>query len=158
MTLRLVFHWLHLLAAAVWVGGNLAMALAVQPALRAALTPESRMAVYREIGRRFSAVQWACWAVLLTTGLHKLWVLYAVPGAFGGAFGAILAAKLCLVSAMVALSLLHGLRWGPRMLSLTPRDPAFAATAGRMAFWGRVNGALMVLIVGCAALLRYNPW
>jgi putative copper export protein len=151
-------HWLHLMAAAVWVGGNLAVALVVQPALRAVLPPERRLPVYRLIGRRFSALQWACWAVLLATGLQKLWGLRTTPSVFAGPFGAILAVKLCLVGAMVALSLAHARVWGPRLLALRPGAPGFAETAARMAFWGRVNAGLMAVIVGCGALLRYHPW
>ena len=59
---------------------------------------------------------------------------------------------------MVALSLLHGKVWGPRLLELSPRDPNFGPTVARMALWGRVNAALLVMIVGCAAMLRYHPW
>ena len=151
-------HWLHLLAAAVWVGGNLAMALAVQPALRLTLGPAARGPVYKEIGRRFARVQWACWAILLSTGLQKLWGLRETPAVFQGPFGRILGAKLCLVAAMVALTLAHGKVWGPRLLAMRPGDAAYAQTAARMAFWGRVNALVMVGIVGCAALLRYHPW
>ena len=44
MTLDLLLHWLHLLAAALWVGGNLAIGYVVQPALRKTLEPRQRMA------------------------------------------------------------------------------------------------------------------
>ncbi|MBI4376558.1 MAG: CopD family protein [Elusimicrobia bacterium] len=158
MTLDLAAHWLHLLAAALWVGGNLAVALVVQPALRSALAAESRMAAYREIGWRFSILQWSSWAVLLGTGLFKLWGLRATPEVFAGVFGAILGAKLCLIAAMAVLSLLHAYRWGPLLLSLPPSHPAFQENTARMAFWGRVNAALLVGIIGLAAALRFNPW
>lgn len=158
MTADLLVHALHLLAAALWVGGNLAVALVVQPALRRSLAPEARLAAYREIGRRFTALQWAAWAILLATGGYKLWGLRTTPEVFAGVFGAILAAKLCLVAAMAALSLLHAYRWGPRLLELSPSDPAFAPLAARMALWGRVNALLLVAIVGAAAALRFNPW
>lgn len=158
MTFHLLAHWLHLLAAAVWVGGNLAVALVVQPALRRTLPPEARGPVFRAIGARFAVVQWTCWSVLLATGLLKLWRLSVVPGVFSSPFGAILGVKLCMIAAMVVLSLIHGKVWGPRLLAMRPGEPAYAATAVRMAFWGRVNAGLMVLIVGCAALLRFNPW
>lgn len=158
MSLDVVLHWLHLLAAALWVGGNLAVALVVQPALRASLEPRARLSVYREVGRRFSVLQWSSWAVLLATGLFKLWGLRATPDVFYGPFGRILAVKLCLVGAMGVLSLLHAYRWGPRLLRLTPGEPAYAAVAATMAFWGRVNAGLLVLIVGAASLLRFNPW
>lgn len=158
MSVDLAVHWLHLLAAALWVGGSLAVGVVVQPALRKTLEPRQRMAVFRELGRRFAVVQWSCWTILLATGLHKLWGLRGTPEVFSGPFGAILTAKLCMVGAMAALTLLHGRRWGPRLLSLPPGDPAHAALSSRIAFWGRVNAALLVLIVGAAALLRFNPW
>lgn len=158
MSLQAAAHWLHLLAAMLWVGGSLAVALVVQPVLRATLSPEARAPVYAAVGKRFSVLQWWCWGVLLVTGLYKLWVLSVVPDVFAGPYGKVLSVKLCLVGSMVVLSLLHGKVWGPSLLSLSPRDPLYKRSAARMAFWGRVNAALMVMIVGCAALLRYGGW
>lgn len=158
LTLDAAVHWLHLMAAIIWVGGTLFTSLVVQPALRAALAEDRRFAVYADIGRRLSAVQWTTWSVLFATGLWKLWSVRTTPEVFFGPFGKILAAKLALVAVMVALSLVHSLSWGPALTrgSLTP--PARAALARRTAFWGRLNAVVMVSIVFCGALLRYNPW
>lgn len=151
-------HWLHLMAAILWVGSVLFAALVVQPVLRRCLEPEARLAVYREIGRRFTPLQWGAWAVLLATGLAKLRGLRATPDVFYGPFGRILAVKLALVGVMAVLSLLHTYRWGPRLIEAGPGHPEYPRMVSRMALWGKVNLLLLSLIVFCAALLRYNPW
>ncbi len=151
-------HWLHLMAAIIWVGGTLFTSLVVQPCLRATLSEDRRFAVYSEIGRRLSVVQWATWSVLLVTGVWKLWSVSATPEVFYGPFGRILAVKLSLVAVMVALSLAHSLSWGPALTRGTMAPAVRVALARRVAFWGRINGLVMLGIVFCAVLLRYNPW
>lgn len=150
-------HWLHLMAAIVWVGGMVFTSLVVQPALRQA-APGLRLALYKEIGRRYTPVQWGTWGVLIATGAFKLWGLRATPEVFWGPFGRILAVKLALVAAMAVLSLLHACRWGPRLVETGPGHPDYPALASRAAFWGKVNLLLLAAIVFCAAMLRYNPW
>lgn len=151
-------HWLHLTAAIIWVGGTLFTSLVVQPVLLEALAEDRRFAVYSKIGRRLSVVQWGTWSVLLATGLWKLWGVSATPDVFYGPFGRILAVKLSFVALMVALSLAHSLSWGPALTRGTLAPAARAAFARRVTFWGRVNGCVMLAIVFCASLLRYNPW
>ena len=151
-------HWLHLMAAVLWVGGTLVVSLAIHPVLRKVLDEDARAAVYAEAGKRMIALQWWCWGVLLATGLYKLWGLRTTPEVFLGPFGKILAVKLTLVAAMVALSLIHALAWGPALTGGRLPPAERAALARRAAFWGKINGLLMAGIVFCAALLRYNPW
>jgi copper resistance protein D len=153
-----IVHWLHLTAAIVWVGGTLFTSIVVQPVLRAALPEDRRLAVYAELGRRLSAVQWATWSVLLLTGLWKLWSIHETSEVFDGSFGRILAVKLSLVAIMVVLSLVHSLSWGPALTRGGLSQAARTALARRAAFWGRLNGFVMLAIVFCAVLLRYNPW
>lgn len=153
-----VVHWLHLTAAILWVGGTLFTSLVVQPVLRARVPEGARLEVYREVGRRLTKVQWGTWSVLLATGLYKLWSLRQTPDVFFGVWGRILAVKLTLASAMVALSLIHSLAWGPALVAASGTPAARAALARKAAFWGKVNGLLMLAIVFCAALLGFNPW
>jgi uncharacterized membrane protein len=151
-------HWLHLMAAVLWVGGTLATSLVVHPVLRGRLGDPQRAAVYAELGRRLSRLQWGTWTVLLGTGLWKLWGLRHAPEVFSGPFGRVLAVKLLLVAGMVELSLLHAQSWGPKLAEGRLEPAARAALARKAAFWGKVNGALMAGIVFCGALLRYNPF
>lgn len=151
-------HWLHLMAAVLWVGGTLATSLVVHPVLRGRLSGAERAAVYGELGRRLSRLQWGTWTTLLATGLWKLWGLRQTPDVFFGTFGRVLAVKLALVAAMVWLSLLHARSWGPALADARLEPAARAALARKAALWGKVNGALMAGIVFCAALLRFNPF
>lgn len=153
-----VVHWLHLMAAILWVGGTLFTSLVIHPVLRRQVADAARLSVYREVGRRLTFLQWATWAVLLGTGLYKLFSLRGTPEVFFGVFGKILAVKLSLVAAMVALSLIHSLAWGPALVRAGGTPGERAALARKAAFWGKVNGLLMLAIVFCAALLRFNPW
>jgi putative copper export protein len=153
-----VVHWLHLMAAILWVGGTLAVSLVVHPALRQGVDEAARMKLYAALGRRFSALQWTTWGVLLATGSWKLWELRGVPGIFFSGFGRVLAVKLTLVAAMVGLSLAHSIWWGPALTAGGLRPDERAVLARKAARWGKVNGMLMASIVFCAVLLRFQPW
>ncbi len=153
-----VVHWLHLMAAMVWVGGMVATALVVQPAARRMLGPEARMALYKEIGRRFVVLQWGSWTVLLLTGAYKVLAWRGAWVFFWGAYGKVLSVKLFLVAVMALLSLLHSHVWGPQLATTPPESPQFKPLVAKLAFWGKVNLACLAGIVYCAALLRVYPW
>jgi putative copper export protein len=97
--------YLHLLAMAFFVGGQLVFAIAVVPVERAAPDRE-RM---RAVARRFGYGSLCALGVLVATG----WAMAAHHDLFGDST---LQLKLGLVGLVVALSLLH-LRW-PRLHAL----------------------------------------
>ena len=74
-TIRL---FLHVLAATVWVGGQLTLA-ALVPGLRR-LSPDAP----RVVARRFNRVAWPAFAVLVGTGIWNITQLHAP---FQGAYG-----------------------------------------------------------------------
>ncbi len=153
-----VVHWLHLMAAILWVGGTLFTSVVIQPVLRRELPEAARMSIYREVGRRLTKLQWITWGVLISTGLWKIAPMRWEPELWHGPFGRVLAVKLSLVALMMGLSLVHSFVWGPALVGGGLAPAARAALAGRAAFWGKVNGLVLMGIVFCAALLRYNPW
>jgi putative copper export protein len=87
-TIRL---FLHVLGAAVWVGGQITMVKLV-PAIRG-LDPEGP----RIVARRFNVVAWAAFALLVVTGVWSLLVIDV--GAQTTAWHASLGLKLLLVAA-----------------------------------------------------------
>ena len=95
-TIRL---FVHLLAATVWVGGQLVVAGLV-PGLRR-LDPE----LPRAVARRFAAIAWPAFAVLVLTGI---WNLLAAPVTWDGRYGATLMAKLAVVTASGVSAFVHG--------------------------------------------------
>jgi putative copper export protein len=118
--------FLHVLAATIWVGGQLTLAGLV-PGLRA-IAPDAP----RIVARRFNRVAWPAFGVLVVTGIWN--VVEIDVGDRSTAYQATLFAKLLVVA-------LSGLA-------------AFAHTAARdraqLALWGAVSGltALVALFLG----------
>jgi uncharacterized membrane protein len=101
----------HVLAAAVWVGGTVALVfVAVPPVQR--LEGELRARLLRELGRRWRPIGWSALGVAVATGLG----LAAYDHAFDtapSAFDGVLAAKGLLVGVLVAGAYLHDYVLGP---------------------------------------------
>ncbi|HLI53527.1 MAG TPA: CopD family protein [Acidimicrobiales bacterium] len=116
---------LHVLAAAVWVGGQITLAGLV-PAARKA-SPD----VPGQLARAFARLSWPAFAVLVATGI---WNVAAVGGHQGTAWDALLGAKLAVVALAGASAWLHS-----------------RATSRRgLAVWGALSGVSSVsaLVMG----------
>jgi uncharacterized membrane protein len=72
---------LHILAAVVWVGGMFFAYMALRPAA-GPLEPETRLALWRGVFRRFFPWVWLCVAVLLASGYG---MIFHYLGGFKGA-------------------------------------------------------------------------
>lgn len=100
----LAVHWdtvrlfLHVLAAAVWVGGQITLA-ALVPALRVAGAEVPRTAAHR-----FNLVAWPAFAVLVATGV---WNVAAESDKISGSYETTLVVKLVLVVVSGATAFLH---------------------------------------------------
>ena len=122
-TLRL---FLHVLAATVWVGGQLTLAGLV-PGLRT-LGPDAP----RTVARRFNRIAWPAFAVLFLTGLWNLSATHV--GDQSSEWIATLFAKLTVVALSGVSAALH----------------TRAATKRALAIWGALSGlsALLALFYG----------
>lgn len=90
--------FLHVLAATVWVGGQLTLA-ALVPVLRGLGRDAPRVAA-----RRFGVVAWSAFAVLIVTGI---WNIAAVRGQDHGAYRTTLMVKLVVVAISGLTAFLH---------------------------------------------------
>ena len=90
--------FLHVLAATIWVGGQLTLA-ALVPTLRAAGGDVPRAAA-----RAFNRVAWAAFAVLIVTGM---WNIAAVHSEDHGSYRTTLIVKLVVVAASGLTAWLH---------------------------------------------------
>ena len=124
VSLDTVRLFLHVLAATVWVGGQLVLA-ALVPALRAAGTDVPRTAA-----RAFNRIAWPAFGVLVVTGI---WNIVAV-GDRGAEYRTTLMVKLVVVAASGVTAFLH----------------ARATTRRGMAVFGALTGltALGALLLG----------
>lgn len=65
---------LHVAAAVIWVGGMFFAWVVLRPA-SAGLAPEQRLALWREVLRRFFAWVWAAVVLLPVTGYWMVWLM-----------------------------------------------------------------------------------
>ncbi|MBK9178292.1 MAG: hypothetical protein IPM45_01740 [Acidimicrobiales bacterium] len=116
--------FLHILGAAVWVGGQLTLAGLV-PGLRAAAPDAPRVAA-----RHFNLIAWPAFALLLVTGV---WSLAAVDLAdVGTAYQATVAVKLAVVAISGAAAAIHTLTSSRVVLAVAG---ALAALSGLAALF-----------------------
>jgi putative copper export protein len=126
VTATTVRLFLHVLAATVWVGGQLTLAGLV-PSLRALGGDAPKV-----VARRFNRIAWPAFAILVLTGV---WNLVAVDvGDTSIEYQITLFIKLIVVAASGISAAAH----------------IGAATKGALAFWGALSGltALAALFLG----------
>lgn len=154
--------FLHLLAAVVWVGGLLFLALVAIPVLRG-LADRQRAELVARMGERFRPVAWACIGLLISTGVLNLayrgvsWESVLTGQLWQSPFGQILAWKLTLVALLVALSAWHDFFLGPRSTQLARapngEDQLRVRLRRRAAWVGRVNALLALAVLAAAVML-----
>ena len=105
-TIRL---FLHVLAATVWVGGQITLA-ALVPVLRRAGTDIPRAAV-----RRFNQVAWPAFGILVITGI---WNIIAVRSQIAGSYETTLVVKLIVVVISGVTAALHARARSPAGLAV----------------------------------------
>ena len=117
----LLVRSLHLIGAAVWVGGMVMLGLAVG-AVRRTVAESERVALFRSLGRRFLVAGGIAMAVLIATGTDMAADrLGAWSDLTDTDYGERLLAKLVVVAAVVALTLFHSLVQGPALTRLRAR-------------------------------------
>jgi putative copper export protein len=159
MTAYVASVYLHILAAATWVGGILFLVAVIVPSLRkldrTAAEPMLRATVFR-----FRAVGWVAFGVLLLTGLYNLhvrgigWAELTDPAYRATASGKALLVKLGSFAILVVLQGIHDFSIGPRALAAmehhTAEAPRLRKQAGMI---GRINGVITLVIVLCAVIV-----
>ncbi|MDR5694028.1 MAG: DUF4149 domain-containing protein [Armatimonadota bacterium] len=160
--LYLLSVWLHILAAATWIGGMIFVA--------AVLIPVTRRSEYRAVapslvhwtGVRFRLVGWHALGLLLLSGVFNLayrgfrWSDLWTGRLWGSSFGQVLGVKLVLVALILLVSALHDFVIGPRATVLWQANPGSheAVRLRRQAGWlGRINLLLALVVAALGVML-----
>jgi len=144
-----VLDWLHLIAAAAWIGGLAALLAVLAPA-----ASSDRTALFGPLVYRFSPLAGSALAVLIVTGLINTWQFVPDLRAFvTTAYGRLLLAKLVLVLPLAALGAVNYFVLRPRLRSganagLVLRRLVAAAT-------GEVGLGVVILLI--VAVLTVTP-
>ena len=109
--LQIVFVVLHVLGAAVWVGGSVALTFIAVPVVRQ-LTGDTRAAAMRGLGQRWRPIGWSALLLLVATGIPL--AAHLLPGG-GARAGAVFGIKAGGFVALVCLAYAHDFVLGPRV-------------------------------------------
>ena len=132
---------IHLLAAAVWVGGSTALIFVGVPAIRT-LDGEPRGRAMRELGVRWRPLGYGSLLVAATTGVALAahdWDEGRSP------FRAVLWVKVALAACLVLVSYLHNYVYGPR-LQREIRDRGTQTTRPTLVVVGWTSFALTLAV------------
>ena len=110
MTLeQAIITWIHLVAAAIWVGGSLFLGVALAPILKKMSMPlEERLQIMIKVGRRFNKIAVPSLIILIVTGLYSSQQLLSNPNILlATSYGSYLVIKIILVIALIITFTVH---------------------------------------------------
>lgn len=110
MTLeQAIITWIHLVSAAVWVGGSLFLGVVLAPILKKMSMPlEERLQIMIKVGRRFNRIAVPSLIILIATGLYTSFPLLSTPGILlSTSYGSYLVIKILLVIALIIAFAVH---------------------------------------------------
>lgn len=115
----LLIRWIHVIAAVIWIGGNLILAMVIVPYFRKSLPPVQRIKLLTQIGKQFEPIVWGCVIVLLFTGITNLFQIIDFSEPLSNEFVnnvmRTLFIKLILFVILVVLTGMHSFLFGPRL-------------------------------------------
>lgn len=151
--------WVHLIAAALWVGGGLFLGAVLAPVLKqTSMTAGERIALMVKVGRRFNLIAVPALIILILTGLYKSHHILGSPDLlYGTSYGGFLIIKMILVAAVIAAFAVHV--WiirgtvAARISSGAMPEPQIQALRKRIIILGEATSAISVTILLFAALM-----
>ena len=160
----LLILWIHVIAAVIWVGGNLILAMVIVPHFRQSLPPVQRIQLLMQIGKRFEPVVWSCVGALFFTGIIN--IFFAVdltsPTALSDAFMRTLIIKILLFFLLIILTVLHSMIFAPRLaVAIEDLDPTIEELPSeikplrtQMSVVSSLIGVVSLIILLAAVALR----
>jgi uncharacterized membrane protein len=110
MTLeQAIITWIHLVSAAIWVGGSLFLGVVLAPTLKKMSVPlEERLQIMIKVGRRFNKIAVPSLIILIATGLYSSHQLLSNPNILlATSYGSYLVIKIILVIALIITFAVH---------------------------------------------------
>lgn len=158
----LLVRWLHIIAAVVWIGGNLMMAMVVVPYFKRSVSTVERIRILSQIGRRFEPIVWGCVLVLFFSGLVNIFLSFPDLTGLADVFLRTLLIKLLLFIILIVLTAIHSFVFGPRMSqavdALEPGAEELPEHIEKMRPWMTVVSSLIgvfsLLVLLAAVALR----
>ena len=154
-----ILTWIHLISAAIWVGGSLFIGIVFSPLLKTmADSVEERMQIMIRVGRRFNKVAVPSLIILMATGLYSSHMLLSKPELLvATSYGTFLIVKIILVIALIIIYAIHVrvIRKDveERIMSNQMPEPEIQKLRKKIIILGEVTVVLSIAILFFASLL-----
>ena len=104
-----IISWIHLVAAAIWVGGSIFIGIVFSPILKTITTSiEERIQIMIKVGKRFNKIAVPSLIILMITGLYNSHLLLSKPDLLlATSYGTFLTIKIILVIALIVTYAIH---------------------------------------------------
>ena len=104
-----ILTWIHLISAAIWVGGSLFIGIVFSPLLKTMTDSiETRMQIMIRVGRRFNKIAVPSLIILMATGLYSSHMLISKPELLvATSYGTFLIIKIILVIVLIITYAVH---------------------------------------------------
>jgi len=151
--------WVHLVSAAIWVGGGIFLGAVLAPILKqSALNLEERISLMIRVGRRFNIIAIPSLAVLIATGVYNARGLLSHPDLLlETSYGTYLVIKIILVAAVIATYAVHvkviDAKAERRIMAKELTEAQVQSVRKKIIILGEVITVISVAILFFAALL-----
>ncbi|RNJ79512.1 MAG: copper-binding protein [Nitrosopumilus sp. B06] len=104
-----ILTWIHLISAAIWVGGSIFIGIVFSPLLKTMTSSVTeRMQIMIRVGRRFNMIAVPSLIILMATGLYNSHMLLGRPELLiATSYGTFLLVKVVLVAALAVTYAIH---------------------------------------------------
>ena len=104
-----ILTWIHLVSAAIWVGGSLFIGIVFSPLLKTMTNSlQERMQIMIRVGKRFNIVAVPALIIMMVTGLYNSHLILGKPTIlFETSYGQFLVIKIILVIVLIIVYAVH---------------------------------------------------
>lgn len=154
-----ILTWIHLVSAAIWVGGSLFIGIVFSPLLKTMTQSiEERMQIMIRVGRRFNKIAVPSLIILMATGLYSSHALLGKPDLLvATSYGAFLIIKILLVIGLVITYTVHVrvIRKDveDKIMSKELSEPEIQKLRKKIIILGEITVVLSITILFFASLL-----
>ncbi|NQV40158.1 MAG: CopD family protein [Nitrosopumilus sp.] len=154
-----IITWIHLIAAAIWVGGSLFIGIVFSPLLKTMTSSvEERMQIMIRVGKRFNKIAVPSLIILMITGLYTSNALIGNPDLLvSTSYGKFLIIKIILVIALIITYAVHVrvIRKDveEKIMSNKMPEPEIQKLRKKIIILGEITVVLSVAILFFASLL-----
>ena len=154
-----ILTWIHLISAAIWVGGSLFIGIVFSPLLKTMTDSiEERMQIMIRVGRRFNKIAVPSLIILMGTGLYSSHMLLSKPDLLvATSYGTFLIVKIILVIVLIIIYAVHVriIRSDveEKIMSKQMPEPQIQKLRKKIIILGEITVVLSVAILFFASLL-----